>query len=106
MEGAAAGSFPSPPREPFQKTRYSYMNTDIMKAALDGIKQSHVGRGEASVCVGLLGLFSVQQGKMNSSQEQELCSQAAWVQIPALPRTCCVTSGELLNYSVPQFPHL
>lgn len=57
VEGAAAGSFRSPPKEPFQKTRYSYMNADIMKAALDGIKQGHVGRGEASVCVGVIRSF-------------------------------------------------
>ena len=32
--------------------------------------------------------------------------QAAWIQIPGLPRAGCVTSAKLLDLAVSQFPHL
>lgn len=34
-----------------------------------------------------------------------LWGQNVWDEILALPLTGCMTSGKLLNHSVPQFPH-
>ena len=56
---------------------------------------------------GSLGLFNLHGGDEHEQWlEHVLSSQAAWVQISALPLTSCVISGELLNLSVPQFLHL
>lgn len=44
-------------------------------------------------------------GKAQSSEEQGLWRQTAWVHIPALPLSC-VTSGKSLNLSVLWFLHL
>ena len=54
---------------------------------------------------GSLGLFNLHGGD-EQWLEHVLSSQAAWVQISALPLTSGVISGELLNLSVPQFLHL
>lgn len=79
------------------------MNSKIMKAMGSN---GAMWEGEKHQLTGnLLGLFCLQKGKMSSGQKQELSNQAAWVQIPALPLTSCVTSGVLLNLSVHQFPH-
>ena len=69
------------------------VNNRIMKAKLFAIQQSCVWRGEAASHLGFtrcfLFFFSLQR-EMSSGSEHELSSQAAWVQIPALPLSSCV----------------
>ena len=79
------------PRSPFR--RQSMHARAVMMADLYGTKQGHV-RAEKQECTqASLGLFSLQRGKTRSGWGHELCSQVAWVEIPALPLASCVTSG-------------
>ena len=52
---------------------------------------------------GSLALLSLQKAQMRGSWEQELYSQAAWVQILALPHPSCAASGERTTSLCPGF---